>query len=129
MPLLAVAAPGWVVASAGTAAVPQGAHFAQPGWRLESRANLDVRGNPMHEVRVNDALWASSIFPEGILERWFIADGAIVKRGDRVAEIRIERALHEVTAPASGSLTILAAANSVVEPGSLLAELVVTERS
>jgi pyruvate/2-oxoglutarate dehydrogenase complex dihydrolipoamide acyltransferase (E2) component len=83
----------------------------------------------MHEVRVNDALWASSIFPEGILERWFIADGAIVKRGDRVAEIRIERALHEVTAPASGSLTILAAANSVVEPGSLLAELVVTERS
>jgi pyruvate/2-oxoglutarate dehydrogenase complex dihydrolipoamide acyltransferase (E2) component len=78
----------------------------------------------MHDVRVDEALWATSILPEGVLERWFIADGATVRRGDRMAEIRIEDALHEITAPASGRLTILAAANSVVEPGSLLAGLV-----
>jgi hypothetical protein len=32
----------------------------------------------MADVRVDEALWASSILPEGIVERWFLADGAIV---------------------------------------------------
>ena len=40
-------------------------------------------------------------------------------------EIRIEDALHEIMAPVSGCLTIVAAANTVVEPGSLLARLAV----
>jgi hypothetical protein len=46
-----------------------------------------------------------------------------------MAEIRIEDALHEIMAPASGRLTIVAAANTVVEPGSLLAQLAVDETS
>jgi len=48
--------------------------------------------------------------PEGIVERWFIADGAVVAAGDLMAEVRIEDALHEITSPASGRLTIIAAA-------------------
>ena len=53
------------------------------------------------------------MLPEGIVERWFIADGAIVAAGDPMAEIRIEDALHEIMAPVSGRLTIVAAANTV----------------
>jgi pyruvate/2-oxoglutarate dehydrogenase complex dihydrolipoamide acyltransferase (E2) component len=83
----------------------------------------------MSDVRVDEALWASSILPEGIVERWFFADGAIIAVGDRIAEVRIEDACHEITALASGRLTIVAAANAVVEPGSLLARLVVDEKS
>jgi hypothetical protein len=42
-----------------------------------------------------------------------------------MAEIRIEDALHEITAPVRGRLTIVAAVNNVVEPGSLLGTLAV----
>jgi len=45
------------------------------------------------------------MLPEGIVERWFIADGAIAAAGDPMAEIRIEDALHEIMAPVSGRLT------------------------
>jgi pyruvate/2-oxoglutarate dehydrogenase complex dihydrolipoamide acyltransferase (E2) component len=83
----------------------------------------------MADVRVDEALWASSILPEGIVERWFFADGAVVTAGDRIAEVRIEGARHEITALAGGRLTIVAAANALVEPGSLLARLVVDEKS
>jgi pyruvate/2-oxoglutarate dehydrogenase complex dihydrolipoamide acyltransferase (E2) component len=83
----------------------------------------------MADVRIDEALWASSILPEGIMERWFFSEGAIVTVGDRIAEVRIEEARHEITALASGRLTIIAAANAVVEPGSLLARLIPDEQS
>jgi pyruvate/2-oxoglutarate dehydrogenase complex dihydrolipoamide acyltransferase (E2) component len=83
----------------------------------------------MQDIQVDEALWASSMLPEGIVERWFIADGATVPKGDLMAEIRIEDALHEITAPASGRLTIVAAVNTVVQPGSLLARLTEDEMS
>jgi pyruvate/2-oxoglutarate dehydrogenase complex dihydrolipoamide acyltransferase (E2) component len=83
----------------------------------------------MQDIKVDEALWASNMLPEGVVERWFIADGAIVAAGDPMAQIRIEDALHDITAPASGRLTIVAAANTVVEPGSLLARLSADETS
>ena len=76
-------------------------------------------------VRVDEAIWASSILPEGIVERWFIADGAIAEAGEKIAEIRVEGAVHEITSPARGRVTIVAAVNNVVEPGSLLATLAI----
>lgn len=78
----------------------------------------------MADIKVDERLWASSILPEGIVERWFVADGAIVGAGDLVAEVQIEDALHEINAPVSGQVTIAARANSVIEPGALLASVV-----
>ena len=72
------------------------------------------------DIRVDEALWASSILPEGTVVRWFIADGSVVTAGKPIAEVRIEDALHEIMAPADGRLTIVAATNNVIEPGSLL---------
>ncbi|MEA2257505.1 MAG: hypothetical protein QOJ51_330 [Acidobacteriaceae bacterium] len=83
----------------------------------------------MQEIKVDSALWASSMFPEGVVERWLVVDGAIVAAGDRMAELRIEDALHEIMAPASGRVTILAAANTIVEPGSLLGNLAVSSEN
>ena len=77
----------------------------------------------MLEIRVDEALWASSMLPEGTVVRWLVADGANATAGKPIVEVRIEDALHEITAPANGRLTIAAAANNVVEPGSLLATL------
>ncbi len=81
----------------------------------------------MQDIKVDEALWASSILPEGSVEQWFVTDGTIVAAGDRIAEIRIEGALHEITAPARGRLEIVAAVNAVVEPGALLARLAIAE--
>ena len=77
----------------------------------------------MSNISVDEDLWASTMAPEGIVERWFVADCAIVAKGDRVVEVRIEDALHEVSSPNSGRLSILATRNAVIEPGSVLGEV------
>jgi pyruvate/2-oxoglutarate dehydrogenase complex dihydrolipoamide acyltransferase (E2) component len=63
------------------------------------------------------------VLPEGIVERWYVADGANVPAGARVVEVRIEGALHEIMAPGNGTLTIRASVNAIIEPGSILGEL------
>lgn len=77
----------------------------------------------MQYIKVDGGLWASSMLPEGIVERWFIASGVKVKAGERIAEIRIEDALHDIVAPADGHATIVATVNDIIEPGSVLATL------
>jgi hypothetical protein len=86
-------------------------------------AALFAGDSVVQDIRVDEALWASNMLPEGILERWFIDDGAVVTEGAPMAMIRIEDALHEVVAPGTGRLVIMAAAQDVIEPGSLLARL------
>ena len=44
----------------------------------------------MQYIKVDEALWASSMLPEGIVERWFITNGDIIKAGERIAEVRVE---------------------------------------
>ncbi|MER9371114.1 biotin/lipoyl-containing protein [Mesorhizobium sp. M0491] len=66
----------------------------------------------MQYIKVDETLWASSMLPEGILEQWFIASGDTIKAGDRIAEIRVEGALHEIVAPAGGRATIVATTNA-----------------
>jgi pyruvate/2-oxoglutarate dehydrogenase complex dihydrolipoamide acyltransferase (E2) component len=77
------------------------------------------------DINADQALWATNMLPEGVVERWFLAEGAIAKAGHSVAEVRIEGALHDIVSPVSGRLTILAPANNVIEPGSLLATVAV----
>jgi hypothetical protein len=76
---------------------------------------------PVTDINVDEALWAAAMLPEGILERWFVADGDIVAAGQRIAELRIEEALHDIIAPVSGRLSIVAPLNAIVEPGSVVA--------
>ena len=77
------------------------------------------------DIRVSEALWASSMVPEGIVENWRVADGSHVGVGDAIAAVTIEGAVHEIIAPRSGRLSIVALANTMIEPGSLLARLTV----
>ncbi len=74
-------------------------------------------------IVVAEDLWASTMLPEGILERWVVSDGAAVNAGDRIAEVRIEDALHEIMAPEGGRLTIAVAANGIIEPGSTIGQI------
>jgi hypothetical protein len=46
----------------------------------------------MKIIRINadEALWRNNMLPEGILERWLVADGDTAREGHAVAQIRIE---------------------------------------
>ena len=81
----------------------------------------------MKTIRINadEALWRNNMLPEGVLERWLVADGETAREGHAVAQIRIEGALHDIVAPATGCLTILVPKLAVIEPGFLVATLVV----
>jgi biotin carboxyl carrier protein len=77
----------------------------------------------MSEIKVDGALWRSSLLPEGIVEHWFVRDGSQVVAGTLIVSVRIEDALHDILAPVSGALTIITKANAVIDPGSVLAEI------
>jgi pyruvate/2-oxoglutarate dehydrogenase complex dihydrolipoamide acyltransferase (E2) component len=77
----------------------------------------------MADIRVPDGLWATSMMPEGVLERWLIPDGAFVRAGDPLAMIRIDDALHDVVSPAAGLLRVTVPAGQMIEPGSVIAQL------
>jgi pyruvate/2-oxoglutarate dehydrogenase complex dihydrolipoamide acyltransferase (E2) component len=74
----------------------------------------------MMQVAVDEALWSSSMLPEGELARWRVDDGARVDIGQALAEVRIEDALHEIISPGQGYLRRQAREGDVVEPGSPL---------
>jgi pyruvate/2-oxoglutarate dehydrogenase complex dihydrolipoamide acyltransferase (E2) component len=75
------------------------------------------------QIRLSEALWATSLLPEGGLERWRAGAGDIVAAGAPLAEVRIEQALHEVVAPCAGRLRIDLPENAVVEPGQVIGEI------
>ena len=77
----------------------------------------------MIRINADEALWRNNVLPEGILERWLVADGQITREGHAVAQVWIEGALHDIVAPATGRLAISAPALAVIEPGFLLATL------
>lgn len=79
----------------------------------------------MTNVRVvaDAALWQNNMLPEGVVVRWLISDGELAFEGHRIVEIRVEGALHEIIAPATGRLKIETKPLAVIEPGSLLATL------
>ncbi|MBP2492799.1 MULTISPECIES: biotin/lipoyl-containing protein [Methylobacterium] len=77
----------------------------------------------MADVHVAEELWSTGMLPEGILERWFVADGARVRAGEAVAAVRIGEALHDIAAPTGGHLTVLAPVNELVDPGCIIAEV------
>ena len=77
----------------------------------------------MCELKVADDLWRGAVAPEGILERWRVKDGAMVRKGQPLAELRIEDALHELVAPDAGRLSIYAGKDAIIEPGAVVGRL------
>ena len=77
----------------------------------------------MAEVRIADDLWASTMSPQGTVERWLVEDGAAVRAGQALVQVRVEDALHDIAAPVRGQLHILVPTNGIVEPGKILAQV------
>jgi len=78
----------------------------------------------MVQLVVSPDFWVSRIYPGGVLEKWLAKDGAHVDSGQALADLRIEGALVTLKAPASGKLVIQARDNGLIEPGSVIGEIV-----
>lgn len=74
-------------------------------------------------ITIPAEFWHCNVLPEGILERWLVSSGSRVNKGDPVAAVRIEDALHTVLAPATGRCQIQLDLNSVVEPGRTIGQI------
>jgi hypothetical protein len=80
----------------------------------------------MTTVRIDEALWAGAMAPEGVLVSWAAEDDGIVQRGAHLADVVIEGARHEIMAPADGRLRREAEPFDVVEPGTVIGQITPT---
>ena len=60
----------------------------------------------------------------GVIDAWKVADGAHVEKGDVILEISTEKLTHEVEAPASGTIKLLANEGDSIDCGAEIAEIV-----
>ena len=74
----------------------------------------------MKDIRIDEALWGSSTDPEGMLDFWAMEDGRPVHTGEKVAEVLIEGACHEIFAPMDGILRHDMPVFAVLDPGSVI---------
>ncbi|MBN9554121.1 MAG: dihydroneopterin aldolase [Alphaproteobacteria bacterium] len=74
----------------------------------------------MVHLVVSPDFWVNRIYPEGLLEKWLVDDGATVQTDQPLAELRIEGELLTLKAPTTGRLVIESHKNSPVEPGAVI---------
>jgi pyruvate/2-oxoglutarate dehydrogenase complex dihydrolipoamide acyltransferase (E2) component len=75
----------------------------------------------MTDIKVPEDLWDTE--DEGVIFSWVYNDGALVEKGKLIAELTVEKAQLELNAPASGRLTILAPAETVVRKGTVIGKI------
>ena len=65
-----------------------------------------------------DDLWEEDT--EAVITSWLSSTGASVDEGDLIAEIMTEKVQHDITAPASGTLTITKEVDEIVRKGDVI---------
>jgi pyruvate/2-oxoglutarate dehydrogenase complex dihydrolipoamide acyltransferase (E2) component len=75
----------------------------------------------MTDVTVPADLWNTD--DQGVIVTWLYATGADVEEGQLIAELAVEKAQLELTAPATGRLTVLEPADTIVSKGQVIARI------
>lgn len=73
------------------------------------------------EVRIPEDLWEEN--SEAVITSWFVSNGGSVNEGDVIAELMVEKIQHELSAPASGTLSIDKDIDEVVAKGDVVATI------
>ncbi|NLI18121.1 MAG: biotin/lipoyl-binding protein [Actinomycetales bacterium] len=60
---------------------------------------------------------------EGVVSTWFVDDGQSVTAGQLLAEVMVEKASVEVSAPAAGVVRLLVAEETAVIQGAVIARI------
>ncbi len=77
----------------------------------------------MKAIQIDEQLWRGAMCPEGVLERWCVGAGDWAQMGQKLAEISVEGARHDIVAPAAGVLVQAMAAGAVIEPGDVIGQV------
>ena len=72
----------------------------------------------MTDIVVPNDLWDTE--DEGVLFMWLYPNGSVVEQGKLIAELTVEKAQLELTAPASGRLRILVPPETIIRKGQVL---------
>lgn len=78
----------------------------------------------MVQLVVTPDFWVNRIYPEGLLEKWLVEDGAPVTAAQPIVQLRIEGEMIEIKAPVGGTLKIASHKNSPIEPGAVIGHIV-----
>lgn len=70
------------------------------------------------DIIIPDDLWEEDT--EAVITSWLSSTGASVDEGDLIAEIMTEKVQHDITAPASGTLTITKEVDEIVRKGDVI---------
>jgi len=73
------------------------------------------------DIRIPEDLYDGD--EESVITAWLASDGATVKEGALIAEIMTAKVQNEMTAPASGKLTILKQQDEVVAKGTVIGQI------
>lgn len=74
------------------------------------------------DVTIADDLWEES--SSGVISAWLFDNSDTVAKGDVLAEILVEKVMHELLAPAAGELKILVPAeDETINKGDKVAEI------
>ena len=61
---------------------------------------------------------------EGTINKWLVADGAGIEKGQPMLEITTEKLENEIEAPASGTLKHIASEDDLIACGEIIAEII-----
>lgn len=75
----------------------------------------------MTDIVVPAGLWDDS--DTAVVGSWLYGDGEAVSAGAVVAELMVEKTSFEITAPASGTLSIAVAEETEVQPGQVIGSI------
>lgn len=73
------------------------------------------------DITIPTDLWEGD--EESVITTWLASDGGAVREGALIAEIMTAKVQHEITAPASGTLTILKQQDEVVAKGAVIGQI------
>lgn len=73
------------------------------------------------DIRIPDDLYDGD--EESVITAWLASDGGQIRQGALVAEIMTAKVQHEISAPASGTLTILKQQDEVVTKGTVIGQI------
>ncbi|MHB1613876.1 MAG: biotin/lipoyl-containing protein [Actinomycetes bacterium] len=84
---------------------------------------MNLRADPESTQVRFPTLNAKDPAARGVVATWFVADGELVRTGQLIAEVAMDKVSAEVEAPCDGQVHLLAPAEQVVDQGSVIARV------
>jgi len=90
--------------------------------QFEQGHRNNVEGRTMTvDVVVPAELWEGDL--QAVVTAWFRDNGAVVREGELLLEIMVEKVQCEISAPAAGAVTIVCSTDAEVRPGTVVGRI------